>query len=85
MLHVHADMKYLLFLATVALVDETEQVHLSGTCIHIYMYIHMYMYMCIHVQQLFITIVLQCFDKLIWCTIGSKRFLFGTAQFSLWA
>ena len=25
------------------------------------------------------------FDKLIWCTIGPKSFLFGTAQFSLWA
>ena len=24
-------------------------------------------------------------DKLIWCTIGPKSFLFGTAQFSLWA
>ena len=27
----------------------------------------------------------QCFDKLIWHTIGPKIFLFGTAQFSLWA
>ena len=25
------------------------------------------------------------FDKLIWCTIGPKSFLFGTVQFSLWA
>ena len=25
------------------------------------------------------------FDKLIWRTIGTKSFLFGTAQFSLWA
>ena len=25
------------------------------------------------------------FDKLIWHTIGSKSFLFGTAQFTLWA
>ena len=25
------------------------------------------------------------FDKLIWHTIGPKSFLFGTAQFSLWA
>ena len=25
------------------------------------------------------------FDKLIWHTIGPKNFLFGTAQFSLWA
>ena len=24
------------------------------------------------------------FDKLIWCIIGPKSFLFGTAQFSLW-
>ena len=25
----------------------------------------------------------RVFDKLIWCTIGPKSFLFGTAQFSL--
>ena len=25
------------------------------------------------------------FNKLIWCIIGPKSFLFGTAQFSLWA
>ena len=25
------------------------------------------------------------FDKLIWCTIGPKSFLFSTAQFSIWA
>ena len=25
------------------------------------------------------------FDKLIWCTIGPKSFLFGTARFSPWA
>ena len=25
------------------------------------------------------------FDKLIWCTIGPKSDLFGTAQFSPWA
>ena len=31
--------------------------------------------MCVH----------QSFDKLIWRTIGPKNFLFGTAQFSLWA
>ena len=24
-------------------------------------------------------------NKLIWCTIGPKSFLFATAQFSLWA
>ena len=27
----------------------------------------------------------QCFDKLMWHTIGPKSFLFGTAQFALWA
>ena len=27
----------------------------------------------------------RVFDKLIWHTIGPKSFLFGTAQFSLWA
>ena len=33
----------------------------------------------------YIVSVAQCFDMLIWCTIGTKSFLFGTAQFSLWA
>ena len=28
---------------------------------------------------------ISVFDKLIWCTIGLKSFLLGTAQFSLWA
>ena len=43
----------------------------TGTCI-------IYMYTC--------TIVfISVFDKLMWCTIGPKSFLFGTAQFSLWA
>ena len=28
---------------------------------------------------------ISVFDKLTWCTIGLKSFLFGTAQFSLWA
>ena len=27
----------------------------------------------------------QCFDKLIWCTIVPKSFLFGTAEFTLGA
>ena len=31
------------------------------------------------------SIDLSVFDKLIWCTIGPKSFLFGTAQFSLLA
>ena len=29
--------------------------------------------------------IISGFDKLIWCTVGPKSFLFGTAQFSLWA
>ena len=28
---------------------------------------------------------ISVFDKLVWCTIGPKSFLFGTAEFSLWA
>ena len=28
---------------------------------------------------------ISVFDKLIWHTIGPKSFLFGTAQFFLWA
>ena len=38
----------------------------------------------IHTCRVYI-IVTSVFDKLIWLTIGPKRFLFGTAQFSLWA
>ena len=30
-------------------------------------------------------IVASVFDKLIWCTIDPKSFLFGTTEFSLWA
>ena len=43
----------------------------------------MYMYICnlLHVHNLYISV----FDKLIWCIIGPKNFLFGTAQFILWA
>ena len=44
----------------------------GSSYIYIYMYIYIYLY-------------ISVFDKLIWCTIGSKSFLFGTAQFSLWA
>ena len=31
------------------------------------------------------SLYISVFDKLIWHTIGPKSFLFGTAQFSLWA
>ena len=31
------------------------------------------------------SIIFSVFDKPIWCTIGPKSFLFGTAQLSLWA
>ena len=34
---------------------------------------------------IYLFIYIGIFDKLIWHTIGSKGFLFGTAQFSLWA
>ena len=33
----------------------------------------------------YICTCISVFDKLIWCTIGPKSFLFGTAQFSFWA
>ena len=36
-------------------------------------------------MQLFNKMGLSVFEKLIWCTIGPKSFLFGAAQFSLWA
>ena len=36
-------------------------------------------------MYIYIYIYISVFDKLIWHTIGPKSFLFGTAQFSLWA
>ena len=42
-----------------------------------YIHVHVYMYM-YNIQG-------SVFDKLIWHTIGPKSFLFGAAQFSLWA
>ena len=45
-------------------------------CMHV-QYIYMYMYI-LHTHT-------SVFDKLIWCTIGPKSFLSGTAKFSLWA
>ena len=38
--------------------------------------------LCVNVIGYFVYI--SVFDNLIWCTIGPKSFLFGTAQFSLW-
>ena len=48
------------------------------------MYIHTCTYIHVHtyIQPYNHTSV---FDKLIWRTIGPKNFLFGTAQFYLWA
>ena len=39
------------------------------------------MYICIYNVYMYISV----FDKLIWRTLGPMSFLFGTAQFSLWA
>ena len=39
----------------------------------------------IQYQVVWESISIVVFDKLLWCTIGPKSFLFGTAQFSLWA
>ena len=39
----------------------------------------------ISLYYLCMCVLISVFDKLIWCTIGPKSFLFGTAQFSLWA
>ena len=50
---------------------------------YMYMYIDIYMYMYTYIQgnwqEVFYlaNIQQQCFDKLIWCTIGPKSFLFG--------
>ena len=46
-----------------------------ATCRWVFIFVH-YTCMCVYVSV---------FDKLIWRTIGPKCFLFGTAQFSLWA
>ena len=65
-------------------------------CVMTYMlhtyYLKTYMYMLhnynyIHVCVIILIKYTSIFDKLtcIWCTIGPKSFLFGTAQFSLWA
>ena len=51
------------------------------TCIYIY-YTYKLTDENIHIYTYTLTSV---FDKLIWCTIGPKSFLFGTTQFSLWA
>ena len=37
------------------------------------------------VNASWMNIIISVFDKLIWRTVGPKSFLFGTAQFSLWA
>ena len=34
---------------------------------------------------MYMHVYISVFDKLIWYAIGPKSFLFGTAQFSLWA
>ena len=41
--------------------------------------------LCKLVQDMITMVHTNVFDKLIWRTIGPKSFLFGTAQFSLWA
>ena len=55
------------------------------TCTYIHVH-HVYMYIyactCIHI---YVYTHVSVFDQLIWRTIGPKSFLFGTAQFSLWA
>ena len=43
-----------------------------------------YMYIC-NLLHVHVHIYISVFEKLIWHTIGPKSFLFGTAQFSLWA
>ena len=52
------------------------------TCIH-YMCVCMcdvHVYMCVCIYN-YTCMCVSVFDKLIWCTIGPKSFLFGTAQF----
>ena len=46
--------------------------YLPAACTCTCTYRYMYMY-------------ISVFDKLMWRTIGPKSFLFGTAQYSLWA
>ena len=57
----------------------------TRTCIHV----HTRTCTCTCIYTLtctfFTCIYISVYDKLIWRTIGPKNFLFGTAQFSLWA
>ena len=53
-------------------------------CMCVYIYVCMYACMCVY-MYVCMYVCINVFDKLIWCTIGPKSFLFGTAQFSLWA
>ena len=54
------------------------------TCTEVSLSIHHYII--IHICTNYLLMVwLSVFDKLIWGTIGPKSFLFGIAQFSLWA
>ena len=41
----------------------------------------------VRIIHVYVHVDVSVFDKPIhvWCTIGPKRFLFGTTQFSLWA
>ena len=62
---------------------QTYNTHIQYTHTCTYMYFNKYTYMQTyntHIQYTHTSV----FDKLIWCTIGPKSFLFGTAQFSLW-
>ena len=48
-------------------------------------FVHIHMTSRLLYNYVDLNVICSVFDKLIWCTIGSKSFLFGTAQFSLWA
>ena len=58
----------------------------GGDVKHVHVHTHTRAHIHIHVHVHTHThIYTSVFDKLIWRTIGPKSFLFGTAQFSLWA
>ena len=52
---------------------------------YVYLQYTYYIYLMLYISREYKQCEVSLFDKLIWCTIGPKGFLFGTAEFSLWA
>ena len=74
------------FITSYKMYFKSEQNPDNSVCLaYMYMYIHIHKNIHVHVHTLYMYIHVSVFDKLIWHTIGPKSFLFGTAQFSVWA